>query len=81
MRIFKYLKGTTNLGILYKKSKDYKLVGLCDVDYVGIRLRGNLPELLRKFAPQIMSKIKEEIEKLLKSKFIGTARYVEYLNI
>jgi len=38
MRIFKYLKGTTNLGIFYKKSKDYKLVGLCDVDYVGDKI-------------------------------------------
>ena len=25
-RIFRYLKGTTNLGLLYKKSSDYKLV-------------------------------------------------------
>jgi len=24
-RIFRYLKGTTNLGLLYKKSSDYKL--------------------------------------------------------
>jgi len=34
-RIFSYLKGTTNLDFLYKKSSDYKLVGLYDVDYVG----------------------------------------------
>lgn len=32
-RISRYLKGTTNPGLLYKKSLDYKLVGLCDVDY------------------------------------------------
>jgi len=38
-RIFRYLKGTTNLGILYRKSQDYKLVGLCGADYAGIRLR------------------------------------------
>jgi len=25
-RIFRYLKGTTNLGILYRKSLDYKLI-------------------------------------------------------
>ena len=31
-RIFRYLKGTTNLGLLYKNSLDYKLVGFCDVD-------------------------------------------------
>ncbi|XP_045791429.1 uncharacterized mitochondrial protein AtMg00810-like [Trifolium pratense] len=32
-RIFRYLKETTNLGLIYKKSKDYGLVGLCDADY------------------------------------------------
>jgi len=37
-RIFKYLKGTTNLGLLYKKSLDYKLVGFCDADYAGDRI-------------------------------------------
>ena len=31
-RIFRYLKGTTNLGLLYKKSSDYKLVGFCDAE-------------------------------------------------
>jgi len=34
-RIFRYLKGTTNLGLLYRKSLDYKLVGFCDADYAG----------------------------------------------
>jgi len=29
-RIFRYPKGTTNLGLLYRKSLDYKLVGFCD---------------------------------------------------
>jgi len=29
-RIFRYLKGTTNLGFLYRKSLDYKLIGFCD---------------------------------------------------
>jgi len=37
-RIFRYLKGTTNLGLLYKKSSDYMLVGFCDADYVGDRI-------------------------------------------
>ena len=31
-RIFKYLKGTTNLGLFYRKSSEYKLVGYCDAD-------------------------------------------------
>jgi len=38
-----------------------------------------LKQLSRRFAPQIMSKIKEEKERLLKSKIIRTARYVEWL--
>jgi len=37
-RIFRYLTGTTNLGLLYKKSSDYKLVGFCDADYAGDRI-------------------------------------------
>jgi len=37
-RIFRYPKGTTNLGLLYRKSLDYKLVGFCDADYVGDRI-------------------------------------------
>jgi len=36
-------------------------------------------QLQRRSAPQIMSKIKEEIERLLKSKFIRSARYAERL--
>jgi len=36
-------------------------------------------QLPRRFAPQVMPKIKEEIERLLKRKFIRTARYVEWL--
>jgi len=34
-------------------------------------------QLSRRLSPQIMSKIKEKIERLLKSKFIRTVRYVE----
>ena len=37
-RIFRYLKGTNNLGLLYRKSLDYKLIGLCDADYAGDRI-------------------------------------------
>jgi len=37
-RIFRYLKGTTNLGLLYRKSLDYKLAGFCDADYAGDRI-------------------------------------------
>jgi len=37
-RIFRYLKGTTNLGLLYRKSLDYELVGFCDVDFAGDRI-------------------------------------------
>ncbi|XP_050915377.1 uncharacterized mitochondrial protein AtMg00810-like [Lathyrus oleraceus] len=34
-RIFKYLKGIINLGFLYKKSLDNKLLRFCDADYAG----------------------------------------------
>lgn len=37
-RIFRYLKDTTNLGLFYRKSKDYKLVCYYYVDYVGDRI-------------------------------------------
>ncbi|PNX98554.1 hypothetical protein L195_g021804 [Trifolium pratense] len=36
-------------------------------------------QLPRRFAPEIMSKIKTEIERLSKCKFIKTARYVEWM--
>lgn len=34
-KIFRYMKCTTNLGLIYKKSNEYKLVGCCHVDYAG----------------------------------------------
>ena len=37
-RIFKYLKGTTNLGLFYRKSSGYSLVGYCDADFAGDRV-------------------------------------------
>ena len=37
-RIFRYPKGTTNLGLLYKKSSDYKLDGFSDADNAGDRI-------------------------------------------
>jgi len=36
--IVRYLKGTKNLGLHYRKSVDYKLVGFCDTDYAGDRI-------------------------------------------
>lgn len=37
-RIFRYLKGTTNLGLCYKKYKEYNLVGYYDAGYARDRL-------------------------------------------
>jgi len=34
-RIVRYLKGTTNLGLLYRKSLDYKLIGFRNADSAG----------------------------------------------
>lgn len=36
-------------------------------------------QMLRWFAHEVMSKIKQEIERLLRSKFIRTTRYVDWL--
>lgn len=32
-KIFRYLKGSSNMGLFYKKYLDYKLTGFCDADY------------------------------------------------
>lgn len=37
-RIFRYLKGTTNMGLVHKKSLYYKLIRYCDADYDGDRI-------------------------------------------
>lgn len=63
---------------------DYNEMPGLSRDIVELRLpikAGKRPvkQTPRHFAPAIMSKIKEEVERLLKSKFIRTARYVEWL--
>src|ERR1044072_218409 len=37
-RILRYLKGTTNLGLMYENTSEYKLSGFCDADYAGDRI-------------------------------------------
>ncbi|XP_057418702.1 uncharacterized mitochondrial protein AtMg00810-like [Lotus japonicus] len=37
-RIFRYLIGIANLGLLYEKVSDFRLKGFCDADYVGDRI-------------------------------------------
>ncbi|KAI3500109.1 hypothetical protein L1887_35925 [Cichorium endivia] len=34
-RILRYIKGTIDYGLLYKRGEDCKLVGYCDADYAG----------------------------------------------
>ena len=34
-RVLRYVKGTLNFGLSYKKGKELSLVGYCDSDYVG----------------------------------------------
>ncbi|XP_017438303.1 secreted RxLR effector protein 161-like [Vigna angularis] len=34
-RIFQYLKGTTSLGLCYKRSESFDLKGYCDADFAG----------------------------------------------
>ena len=37
-RVFKYLKGTTNLCLCYRKSREYKLLCNCDADFTGDKI-------------------------------------------
>src|SRR3954465_3905039 len=37
-RILRYLKGTTNVGLCYRKSREFNLVGYCDDDFAGDRI-------------------------------------------
>lgn len=34
-RIFRYLKGTTNTKLVYRRNSDAKLIGFCDADHAG----------------------------------------------
>ena len=63
---------------------DYSEMPGLSRDMVEMKLpinQGRRPvkQMPRRFAPEVLSKIKTEIERLLKSKFIRTARYVEWL--
>lgn len=42
-RIFRYPTETTNHDLLYMKFQDYKLVGFCDANYVGDKLKESPP--------------------------------------
>ena len=37
-RILRYLKGTTNLGLMYEKTSEYTLSGFYDADYAGDKI-------------------------------------------
>jgi hypothetical protein len=37
-RIFRYLKGTTHVGLVYPKDTGFKLISYSDVDYVGCQI-------------------------------------------
>ena len=37
-RIFRYLKGTPNLGIWYPRDSGFDLIGYSDTDYAGCRI-------------------------------------------
>ena len=36
--IFRYLKGTSNIGLSYRKSKNFELIAYADADFTGYRL-------------------------------------------
>jgi len=63
---------------------DYNEMSCLSQDVVELKLpirpdKKPVKQTPRRFAPQIQPKIKEEIERLLKSGFIRTARYVAWL--
>lgn len=63
---------------------DYNEMPGLSRDLVELRLpikagKNPVKQTPRRFAPEIMSKIKEEVERLLRSRFIRTARYVDWL--
>ena len=37
-RIFKYLKGTADLGLWYPRESDFKLIGYSDADFAGCKI-------------------------------------------
>lgn len=37
-RIFRYLVGTTDLGLWYRKGMTSDLIGFCDTDYAGDKI-------------------------------------------
>ncbi|XP_073220910.1 secreted RxLR effector protein 161-like [Cicer arietinum] len=37
-RIFRYLVGTTDIGLLYRKCSHFDLIAYCDVDYAGDKI-------------------------------------------
>ena len=45
-RIFRYLVGTTDIGILYKKGFHFNLMGYYDADYVGDKISWGSPDQL-----------------------------------
>nr|KYP61440.1 Transposon Ty3-I Gag-Pol polyprotein [Cajanus cajan] len=64
---------------------DYKEMSGLDRNLVKHRLPMTLGKKLvkqnpRRFAPQVIKKIKEEIERLLKAKFIRTSRYADWVS-
>ncbi|XP_050919299.1 uncharacterized protein LOC127136822 [Lathyrus oleraceus] len=64
-RILRYLKGTPNLGLMYKKTSKYRLSGYYDADYDGDRLEckstyGNCQFLGGNFIPWARKRQAEE---------------------
>lgn len=67
----------------YCFSRYYNEMSCLSKDLVELGLpikpgKNSVKQMPRRFVPEVMYKIKEEIEILLKSKFMQTARYVEW---
>lgn len=63
---------------------DYSEMPKLDMDLVELKLpikprKKPVKQTLRRFAPEILSKVKEEIKRLLKCKFTRITRYVKWI--
>ncbi|RDX77356.1 hypothetical protein CR513_42543, partial [Mucuna pruriens] len=73
--IFTYLKGTTNLGLCYKKSNKHILKGYSDVDFVGDRIERKRTSVGCHFIrANLISWSSKRQEGILDLKFISTEK-------
>ncbi|GJS58112.1 retrovirus-related pol polyprotein from transposon TNT 1-94 [Tanacetum coccineum] len=66
-RIFRYLRGTVNMGPWYTKDSGFELIGFSDVDYAGCEVRRTSEIVRRTCRLGMRSLPPQELERLAKS--------------